>query len=262
MVARYSSTRPLTAYLLASASALLAVGLQWAIYPWVGDRVPFLFFLPALAYVATTFGRGPGTIVLLAGAINAALLAEPQGNLFIASKEDAIAVVAYLFLGALLLFYAGRLRFTSWRAALAEERLSLAQAHTGIGVFELDFQNDTAFVSPGLCQLLGQPVMQGPIDLNQWLKALHPDHVSDSRRAIQAQMEKGELRYEREQRITLPDGRVKWLLSRVRIDVVAKSNARPWTNNSIRPGLRCINKSPTCKTCTRSPKAWWRPATI
>jgi PAS domain S-box-containing protein len=218
----YSSKRPLIAYAFAIACALLAVGLQWAIRPWVGDRVPFLFILPALAYVATTLGRGPAVVVLLAGAINAALLAEPQGSLLIAQTPDVIALVAYLFLGTLLLLYGGRLRVVGWRAALAEERLSLAQAHTGIGVFELDFLHNTAFVSPGLCELLGQPVMQGPIDLDQWLNVLHPDHVSDSRRAIQSQMEKGELRYEREQRVTLPDGRAKWLLSRVRIDVTAK----------------------------------------
>jgi signal transduction histidine kinase/ActR/RegA family two-component response regulator len=110
------------------------------------------------------------------------------------------------------------LRLTTGRAALAEQRLSLAQENTGVGVFELDFKAGTAFVSPSLAQLMGHPDMHGPIPLQRWLGALNPDHVDESHRAMRARIARGELRYEREQKILLPNGETRWLLSRVTLD--------------------------------------------
>jgi PAS domain S-box-containing protein len=103
--------------------------------------------------------------------------------------------------------------------ALAEDRLALALEDTEVGVFELDFEAETAYVSPSLCRLLGQPVMRGPIPLDQWLAALHPEHVAETRRALHDKVARGELRYEREQRVELKSGEVRWFLNRVRLDV-------------------------------------------
>jgi PAS domain S-box-containing protein len=128
--------------------------------------------------------------------------------------------------GVSIVLYGNRRRFSSARAALAEQRLALAQENTGVGIFELDFAARTAFVSPSLCQMLGRDVTPGEIDLNLWLGGLRPDHVEESRRVMQQHIASGELRYEREQRITRPDGEVRWLLNRVELEATAAGMLR------------------------------------
>jgi PAS domain S-box-containing protein len=205
------------AYLYGAGVAALALLLQWGVRPWLGNQSPFLFVVPAIMFVAASIGRGPALIVIAAGALQAVLLHHDAGDLSRYRLE--VVLVAYLALSAVIVLYAGRVRVLTLRSDLAERRLALAQDQTGVGLFELDFEANKAYVSPSLCQLLEQPVMSGPIPLDQWLNLLQPNHVDDSRRVLQEKVSRGELQYEREQRIETRNGQVRWLLSRVRIDV-------------------------------------------
>jgi signal transduction histidine kinase/CheY-like chemotaxis protein len=205
------------AYVYGAAVAALAVLLQWAVRPWLGNQSPFLFVVPALMFVAASFGRGPSLTLIAAGALQAVLLHQSAGDVSRYHLEIVLAV--YLALGAVIVVYVGQVRLQTLRGDLAEKRLALAQDQTGVGLFELDFQANQAFVSPSLCQLLEQPVMPGAIPLDLWLNLLHPNHVEDSRRVLQEKVARGELHYEREQCIELKNGQQRWLLSRVRIDV-------------------------------------------
>ena len=200
--------------------------LQWAIYPWVGSHEPFLFFMPALLLSAVTLGRGPAVVVLVLGALNAVLIAPPVGSFHVARPHDLAAIWVYGALGTLLVVYGGRLRVTTSRAALAEKRLTLAQENTGVGVFELDFVTGTAYVSPSLCQILGQPLQQSSVSLDEWLGRLNQGHVAESQRAMRERIAKGELAYEREQSIETRNGEVRWLLHRVRLDASADGAVR------------------------------------
>ena len=47
----------------AAALAALAVALHWSVRPWVGTKIPFLFFLPAIAIAAVRSGRRAGLFV-------------------------------------------------------------------------------------------------------------------------------------------------------------------------------------------------------
>jgi signal transduction histidine kinase len=208
-----------SSYALAAGFAVLAALLQWAIRPWVGSHVPFLFFLPALIFCAVTLGRAPATLVMIAGALNASLLSPPVGSFGIASSVDVAAVLMYAVVGCLLVLYGGHMRITTAQAAVAEKRLAIAQENTGMGVFELDFEAGTAYISAGLSQILGQPFPEGPIGLDAWLEQLSPGHVEDSKRAMRERAARGELSYEREQRVEIANGDVRWLLHRVRLQV-------------------------------------------
>ncbi len=204
--------------------ALVALALHAIVQPWVAVRMPFLFFLPALALVAATAGRGPATVVLAAGAINLWLFDRQSGPFLLSNPDERIALLVYLAWGLLLIWYGGRLLSASARVMRAEDRLALAQEGTGVGVFELDYENQTAFVSPSLCELLGVPVPDGPLPLDRWLSSLDPDHVEGSRRAIEERIARGELHYEREQRFELPNGGTRWIINRVTL-VLRKSGA-------------------------------------
>jgi len=209
------------AYLYGAGVAVLAVLLQWGVRAWLGNQSPFLFVVPALMFVVASFGRGPSLIVVAAGALQAVLLHHDAGD--VSRYRLEVVLAAYLVLSAVIVVYVGRVRVQTLRGDLAEKRLALAQDQTGVGLFELDFQVNKAFVSPSLCQLLDQPVMPGPVPLDYWLNLLHPDHVEDSRRVLQEKVARGELRYEREHRIELKNGQARWLLSRVRLDVTAEN---------------------------------------
>jgi PAS domain S-box-containing protein len=121
------SGRPWMPYAWALAIAAGAIAMQWALRPWVGQRVPFLFVLPALMYSAVALGRAPAVIVMAAGAIYATLMVPPVGSLAIDKPEDVAALAAYLVLGTLLIYYGGRLRLTT-AAALRERERALAIA--------------------------------------------------------------------------------------------------------------------------------------
>jgi len=208
-------------YVVAAAVAVAAALLQWLFLPLAGGQAPLLFFLLAVVCAAIFLGRGPAMLVLFVGVVDGALSAPPIGSLEIYSPQDLAAVLIFAAIGVLIVGYGTRLRFTTTRAALAEQRLALAQENTGVGIFELDFESNTAFVSPGLCRMLGREVTPGEVDLARWLGGLRADHVEESRRAMNDYIARGELRYEREQEIARPDGEIRWFLNRVELQTTA-----------------------------------------
>jgi signal transduction histidine kinase/ActR/RegA family two-component response regulator/PAS domain-containing protein len=215
-------SRALRSWFAAAGIALAALLLHLAVQPFIHARLPFLFFLPAITLAAAVLGRGPALVVVAAGALNYSFWMPPVAHFWISSREDLVSLGLYLIVASVLVLLGNRLRFVSARAELAERRLALAQEDTGVGVFELDFSADTAFVSPSMCRMLAQPVVRMPVPLSRWLEMLDAGHVSETRRVLQQKVDRGELRYEREQHVRLPDGSWRWLLSRVQIDVTAE----------------------------------------
>ena len=191
---------------------------HYVIRPLVGDHVPFLFFLPALIWTSVSLGSAPAITVLLIGAANTAVLAHSGGIPALRDSQDIAALGIYLLLGTLLITYGRGLRLTTRRAAVAESRLAIAQDETGVGVFELDFQSRTAYISPSMSRLLRQPISVEPIDLDRWLGRLRPEHVLETQQALRERLARGELRYDREQCIPLPSGEVIWVLNRIQIE--------------------------------------------
>jgi PAS domain S-box-containing protein len=217
---------PHVGYALAAAAAGIAALLHWLILPLVGGQIPSLFFLLALVFAVVFLGRGPALVVLVLAVVNACLMAPPVGSLAIESPHDVAAVLIFAVSGLLIVAYGNRLQFTTTRAALAEKRLALAQQNTGVGIFELNFEAGTAFISPTLCQMLGREIAAGEIDLALWLGGLRAEHVEESQRVMQEHIARGEFRYEREQRIMRPDGEVRWVLNRVELEATASGKLR------------------------------------
>ena len=205
------------AYILGAALALSALALQWIAYPLIGARGPFLFVLPILAVASASLGPGPAGIVLVAGLLNAGYWLGP-GETVPADDGDRVLLLGYLLVGLALILWGERVRATRQRAATAEARLRVAQADTGIGLYEVDFETRTVFVAPAMTQLLGRPPCAERISLEEWVEMLPPDEVKKGSAALRQKLRDGVAGYEREHRIDLPDGRVRWLMSRVHIE--------------------------------------------
>ncbi len=198
-------------------AAIVAL-LQSLLVPLLGGQSAFGFFLLPLIFTVIFLGRGPALLVLIAGVLDGLWWAFSPGTAAIRSSQDLTALSIFAASGLLIVGFANRLRFNPARAALAEQRLALAQRNTGVGIFELDFDAGTAFVSPSLCQMLGRDFTPGKIDLARWLGGLRADHVEESQRVMQEHIARGVFRYEREQKIVLPDGDIRWVLNRVELE--------------------------------------------
>jgi PAS domain S-box-containing protein len=208
----------LGAYAVATACALAAAAVQWALQPFMGSRVPFLVFVPVLAIVAATLGRGPAMVVLAAGAVSGALWFEPVGEWRIEATADRVALAAYGVVGLLMALLAGRIRVITRHAAEVERRLALAQAETGVGLFEVDFKSRTVTASRSMVQLLGHVPRGDRMRMDEWAAMLPPEERGKGAEMLRLKRREGAEGYEREHRIELPDGNVRWLMSRVHIE--------------------------------------------
>ena len=99
--------RYLVALLLVAASLLLRLSLQ----SWLGDKVPFLQFFPAVMLAAWFGGFGPGVVAVGASAALAVFFfLPPTGGAAIADPTDSVSLVLFVVTGAGIAWFNDRLR--------------------------------------------------------------------------------------------------------------------------------------------------------
>lgn len=109
--------------------AIMAALMQWAIYPWVGSRVPYLFFLPAIVLTTFMLGRGAALVVLATGLANSMIVLPPTGRFQIAAEPDQVVLLAYIAVGLALIYVCGHFALVRKRvdALLDDTRTELMQ---------------------------------------------------------------------------------------------------------------------------------------
>ncbi len=202
---------------IAVALAALAVALQWSVRPWVGSKIPFLFFLPAIVATAARCGRRAGLFVTGVGFASVVLWLAPPGRWWVEDTTDALSLLIYSVLGVLLATLGARVRLTSARASAAEQRLVLAGEDTGIGIFDLDLATRIAYLSPALALLCRVDVTDGAVALDDVMANMPPEVALEARSVVASKLRERAAGYEREVRLRLPDGRERWLMLRVHI---------------------------------------------
>jgi PAS domain S-box-containing protein len=96
----------------------------------------------------------------------------------------------------------------------SEERLSVASAGAGVGLWILDLQTGLFWVNPQVLELFGFPPDQ-PVSLDGFLSTVHPEdraRVSEAVRRTSVSSDDTQIEY----RIIRPDGKVRWIGSRGR----------------------------------------------
>ena len=202
---------------IAGLLAVLALAMQWSVRPWVGSKIPFLFFLPAIVVAAARCGRPAGFFVTGVGFLSALAWLVPPGNWWVTGPTDELSLLIYLLLGALLATVGARLRVTSARASAAEQRLVLAGEDTGIGIFDLDLATRMVYLSPALALLCHVDAKDGAVPLADVMARMPPEVAREARAVVAAKLKERASGYEREVRLNVPDGRERWLMLRVHI---------------------------------------------
>jgi len=195
----------------------LALAMQWSVRPWVGNKIPFLFFLPAIVAIAARCGRPAGFFATAVGFASAVVWLAPPGRWWVAGATDELSLLIYLVLGVLLATVGARLRMTSARASAAEQRLVLAGEDTGIGIFDLDLATRTVYLSPALALLARVDTTNGAVALDDVMGRMPPEVAREARAMVARKLLERAAGYEREVRLNLPDGRERWLMLRVHI---------------------------------------------
>jgi signal transduction histidine kinase/CheY-like chemotaxis protein len=195
----------------------LALAMQWSVRPWVGNKIPFLFFLPAIVAIAARCGRPAGFFATGVGFASALVWLAPPGRGWVVGATDELSLLIYLVLGVLLATVGARLRVTSARASAAEQRLVLAGEDTGIGIFDLDLATRTVYLSPALALLARVDTTGGAVALDDVMGRMPPEVAREARAMVARKLSERAAGYEREVRLNLPDGRERWLMLRVHI---------------------------------------------
>lgn len=113
-------------YLVAVASTALCVAFRIAVGPEVGDRVVFLFFVPALMASAVVGGFGPAlATTILSIAVNWLLVADGAGP----NKGDYISALVFLVIGVASGLAGSQLRRTAQDAARVVSDLESRETH-------------------------------------------------------------------------------------------------------------------------------------
>jgi signal transduction histidine kinase/ActR/RegA family two-component response regulator len=217
MRAIFPDPERLKRWAIAFALAAFAVALQWSMRPWVGTKIPFLFFLPPIVVTAARCGRRAGLFVAAVGFASAVLWLVPPGRWWVTGTTDELSLLVYSILSALLATLGGRLRVTTARASAAEQRLVLAGEDTGIGIFDLDLATRTVYLSPALALLCRVDVKDGAVPLAELMANMPADVALEARAIVAGKLSERATGYEREVRLTVPDGRERWLMLRVHI---------------------------------------------
>ena len=98
-------------YLVAVTIVAIATVVRMALGPWLGDRVPYITFFPAVVITAWYGGFGPSLVtVAVSLAAVALLVAEPRGSLFFDRSEARISATVFALTGSALAFMGGRVR--------------------------------------------------------------------------------------------------------------------------------------------------------
>jgi two-component system, LuxR family, sensor kinase FixL len=98
----------------------------------------------------------------------------------------------------------------------SEERISLAANTAGLGLWVWDAKRDESWVTPEGRRLFGWTESE-PVNLERFVRALHPDDREPTRHAVLRSLQSGS-DYNAEYRVVLSGGAIRWIATRGRIE--------------------------------------------
>jgi PAS domain S-box-containing protein len=96
------------------------------------------------------------------------------------------------------------------------QRMDLAASAADLGIWVWDIVRDEIWVSEKERALFGFAPSDKP-DIDRFRKAIHPDDRDSMRKAVENSLNTG-MEYEAEHRVILPNGQIRWLATRGRVE--------------------------------------------
>jgi two-component system sensor kinase FixL len=119
---------------------------------------------------------------------------------------------------------AERLRLNEDRLRESEQRLQLAASAGDLGLWEWTVTDDEVWMTPESRALFGYDPEE-PLGLERFLAGVHADDRPAVERGVRAALGRDDGNFEQDFRIVLPDGGVRWVRSRGRVEHAAAGNA-------------------------------------
>ena len=168
-----------TAFLLVLASLLFRLVLQ----PWLGLKVPYLQFFPAIMLAAWFGGFGPGVAAtILSSAAGVFFFVAPAGSLAVPETSDLISLGLFVATGLGISWFNHRLRDaeSALHEAAAEARAHAQELDTVLntavdGIIVIDAAGRIESFNRGAERLFGYPRSE-VIDRNVSMLMPSPDH--------------------------------------------------------------------------------------
>ena len=209
--------------LVAITATTLALACRLALDSSLGDHLPYVTFFVAIAFTFWYAGLAASlTAVLLSGLAAVWFFIPPRHSLAI---DDPFQLVGLLTYGAASLtviafgHVMNRARKRAQELAQGlretEERLSLAQQVSQIGVFDWNLETGINTWSPELYAIYGLPPEQFDNTREAWERCLHPEDREQMIQAVERSRISGKAE-DREFRIVRPNGETRWLAGRWR----------------------------------------------
>ena len=104
------------------------------------------------------------------------------------------------------------------QAADTAHRLDIATAAAGIGVWSRDTETEEAHWNTQMYRLCGRAPERGPPTREEWIALMHPDDRAQMGTARSQLMASKDGMVEHEYRMLQPDGEVRWLVNRARLE--------------------------------------------
>ena len=176
-----------------------------------------LFALPGALYATAVFSRRAAAIAIATS--SAAIATAPiaamvrGGSIWVSSASAAARVVLVLGLCLLVGSLVDRLRRTREAGEQVSRELDL---HLYAGIFTADDEYLETYTGPGVERILGRPLRPGEREGDAWESAVHPDDRAAYVEFFSVYSLSSQDSSELEYRLVGGDGRVRWILDRVR----------------------------------------------
>jgi len=174
---------PIRRYSIAVLLVAASLATRLAVLGWLGEKVPFLQFFPAIMLAAWLGGLGPGLLAVGLSATAALhLFIPPVGSLTPADPVDAISLLLFVATGTGISWFNHRLREADARGRAASDRdqartqeLQTILDTAGDGIIVIDSRGRLESFNRGAERLFGYPATE-VIGRNVSMLMPSPDH--------------------------------------------------------------------------------------
>ena len=148
-------------WVVALVAVAVAVGLRYALDPWLGARVPYITLYGALIVAAWFGGIGPAILAAFAGYLCLDFLfVEPRGVFALSAATRPVEVTLFFVSAALIAGLGGAMHAARRRAESSEERFRRFMENSPAAVFIKDADGRYVYTNAAAQKLVGSPGWQ------------------------------------------------------------------------------------------------------